>query len=75
MSLIKPLQDFSPGEAIGRALDSVGISQERFELWLGEPCNCPERKAKLDAVWAWAVRVLDGKLDKAAEYFDHITGS
>ena len=60
------------GDRIERALNTVGVSQERVERWIGGLCQCKERKEKLNRLHAWVNRVLDGKIDKAAEYFDEI---
>lgn len=63
------------GDIVEKALGVVGITKERVSEWLGEPCGCVERKEKLNAISAWANRVLLGHTDDAAQYFDQMTAS
>ena len=56
------------GTAVESALSLVGISSERVETWLGKPCNCKERKEKLDQLGHWASRVLRGRTKQAKEF-------
>lgn len=65
---------FKIGDAIERALATVGITPERVETYLGRPCRCRERKRKLNEVGNWAYRILSGNTDKAKEEFDKIVG-
>jgi len=60
------------GDLIESALSSVGITSGRIERWLAGPCGCEERKRKLNAVSAWARRVLSGKKEKAREHLGGI---
>lgn len=60
------------GDAIATALSVVGITDDRIERWLGQPCKCPERREKLNSVDAWARRVVSGKVERAIEYLDRI---
>jgi hypothetical protein len=62
------------GDAVARALSLVGVTENRVEWWLGQPCSCAERKAKLNALDAWARRIIAGRLEKAEEYLDRILG-
>lgn len=50
------------GDGIERALGLAGITLERVERWLGAPCNCQERRDKLNQLHLWSKRVLSGKL-------------
>lgn len=63
---------FRLGDSIGSALKVVGVTDERVTSWLGRPCGCPERRARLNALGAWAHRVLTGNTDKANEYLEDI---
>ena len=63
------------GDVIERALTAVGITKNRVENWLGEPCNCNERREKLNAIHAWAICVVKGKAERAREYLDQIISS
>lgn len=60
------------GDWIEVTLSSVGITKERVTEWLGEECNCEERKQKLNQLHAWARRVFSGKRDNAKEYLEEI---
>lgn len=61
------------GDSIERALRVVGITENRVRAVLGE-CNCRERRDRLNALHAWAARVLAGKLEGARGYFERIVG-
>lgn len=64
------------GDSVERALESIGLSKERVELWLGEVCRgCEERKRRLNAIDAWARRVLSGRRQDAEQYLQQITES
>lgn len=56
------------GDRMEQALTSVGITKERVEAWLGEPCRCPERKEKLNQLGRWLRRVTSGKIEHAQKY-------
>ncbi len=62
------------GTHIAAALSSVGVTPERVEGWLGEPCNCRERQEKLDQLSRWACRVARGKVDGAFGFLRSIMG-
>jgi len=42
--------------------------------WLGGACGCEGRRDRLNALGAWARRVLAGKREQAVEYLDRIIG-
>jgi hypothetical protein len=52
------------GDSVQRALSLVGVTEQRVKALLGD-CCCEERKAKLNALDAWARRVLRGNLKEA----------
>lgn len=60
------------GDKIELALTRVGVTHERVERWLGRPCNCPERREKLNRLGRWASRILVGKLDNAVQHLENI---
>jgi len=60
------------GDLIEKALSLTGITPDRVEEWLGRPCNCRERKEKLNQLGLWAARVVAGRLGKAREYLERI---
>jgi hypothetical protein len=77
-SAISSYEDFSPptntssiagswalGDAVKKALSSVGITEDRVSSWLGAPCNCSERADKLNQVSAWAESILKGIMKPA----------
>ena len=60
------------GDQVQQALTRVGITKDRVEQWLGRPCHCLERQAKLNALGFWARRVLKGSLDRMTEILERI---
>jgi len=60
------------GDALEAALKTVGITEERVTAWLGRPCNCRERREKLNRLGMWATRIHVGKTERAEEYLDQI---
>lgn len=63
------------GNTVEQALRLVGVTQQRVEYWLGTPCNCPERIAKLNQIGAWAWRIVEGRTENALHYLDLIIGA
>lgn len=49
------------GSAVKKALEKVGITEERIEKWVGHGCRCGERRRKLDRLSVWASHILQGK--------------
>lgn len=62
------------GDRIAEALARAGVTEERVSRWLGRKCNCRRRKEKLNALEAWARRVLKGKAADAKKYLDEMIG-
>lgn len=60
------------GDLVEKALSTVGVTKERVEKWVGGPCGCEERKAKLNALSYWVARVLNGKTEKAGEHLERL---
>ena len=60
------------GDRIGKALASIGITDERFSALLKRPCRCPQRRAWLNKLDLWARRVTAGKNENAERYLDEI---
>ncbi len=60
------------GDVLETALATVGINKSRVESYLGKPCRCPERQARLNSLHLWAKRITLGKLDRAQEFLDKI---
>ncbi len=46
------------GDVVAAALAAAGLTSERVSAWLGAPCNCAARQARLNALGRWAQRVL-----------------
>lgn len=62
-------------EAIDAAVRLAGADRYRVGRWLREPCGgCEERRRRLNALGAWAARVLRGRADRAREHLDRIMG-
>jgi len=62
------------GDVIHTALETVGVTTDRVSKWLGKPCNCPERREKLNQLHRWAERIIAGRIDKAITYLEQIIG-
>jgi hypothetical protein len=62
------------GDKVKQALERVGISEERVSAFLGRPCRCKERQRKLNALHAWASRVLSGRTEGARRHLDGVMG-
>ena len=60
------------GDTVEKALTTVGITKDRVEYWLGQPCGCEQRREKLNALGSWAKRILSGKVEQAKEFLDGI---
>ena len=68
-------KDMQLGDAVEKALTTVGITKERAEkvfAWLGLPCGCSERQEKLNQLGRWASRIASGKTEKAETYLNQI---
>lgn len=62
--------DWPLGDQVATALTAVGITKEQVSRWLGKPCDCPARQAKLNQIGHWAsgfATGLFGKADAEAE--------
>jgi hypothetical protein len=62
------------GDRIKQALECVGVSEDRVSAFLGRPCRCKERQRKLNALGAWAARVLSGRTEDAKKHLDGVLG-
>ena len=62
------------GDQIERSLTAIGITSDLVSTWLGRPCGCEERKAKLNALGVWANRVTAGRVGNARGYLLGILG-
>jgi hypothetical protein len=60
------------GDWVSAALSAVGVTPQRVARWLGRPCDCEERKAKLNALHAWARRWAAGHREGAREYVERV---
>lgn len=60
------------GDFVEKSLKRVGVSQERVERWLGQPCGCQERKEKLNSLHAWARKTSQSAVDTALGWLDRI---
>lgn len=62
------------GDLIHQALARVGVTPERVEQWVGAPCNCQERRIKLNQLSNWAATVVRDGLADGREYLERILG-
>ena len=60
------------GDLIESALQSVGVTSELVGQWVGKPCNCIERKQRLNALSNWAIRIMQGKNGRAKEHLEEL---
>lgn len=59
------------GDTIQRALEMVGITQQRVERWLGD-CCCEERKEKLNQLDMTARRIIKGRIEGGKTYLERL---
>lgn len=50
------------GDAVKNALDKVGVTEERVQIWLGGKCNCAGRRKKLNDLSQWAEKLVNGQI-------------
>lgn len=60
------------GDHVESALTAVGITSERVEKWLGRPCGCKARKAKLNKLSDWVSSVVTGTKAEAVERLEEM---
>ena len=60
------------GDSVKRGLELLGITQQRVEGWLGEPCNCQERIEKLNQLDTICRRVIKGKIESGRFYLNQL---
>ena len=58
------------GDHVEQMLEKFGISQERVTRWLGRPCNCEERKQKLNQLSITVKRFQRNQLSNLKSYFE-----
>lgn len=63
------------GDLVKSALETVGITEDRVQSFLGKPCSCKKRRDKLNQLDSWARRVVSGKVEDAKRYLEGIIGS
>ena len=56
------------GDYVHNALAGVGVTPEAVYRWVGSPCGCEERRAKLNALDLWARRAARVTLTVARDY-------
>lgn len=61
------------GDFVESVLSLIGITPDRVRLWIGKDCGCKERKERLNALHAWAKRVMRGNVHDAEERLDQLT--
>lgn len=58
------------GDSVKQALETVGVTQDRVEQWLGRPCNCKERQERLNQLDAVCRRILRGRIEGGKRYVE-----
>lgn len=67
------MEEWKLGDQLHEALATFGITPQRVSRFLGVPCDCKFRQARLNALSAWAQRVVAGKpRDQAQSELDRI---
>ena len=56
------------GDSLKAALERIGVTEARVSAWLGKPCGCDERRAKLNALHWWAQQAAKAPAEKAAAW-------
>lgn len=59
------------GDTVQKALESVGITQQKVKTWLGD-CCCEERKEKLNQLDMACRRFLRGRIEKGRVYLEQL---
>lgn len=74
--VVMPHENVAPGvgDLVESALAGIGITKERVSRWLGRPCRCAERQAKLNRLGEWAKSVVGGAVHDAKERLDQMLG-
>ena len=62
------------GDLVQKALSTVGVTEERVQAFLGQPCSCKKRRDRLNQLDTWARRVVAGKVDNATKYLNDLIG-
>jgi hypothetical protein len=62
------------GDIVKNALAKLNITEAKVSKWLGRPCGCAERAARLNAIGLWAKRVMKNKIQNAREFLSNIIG-
>lgn len=57
------------GDTVKLALETVGITENRVKMWLGD-CCCEERKEKLNQLDIACRRILRSKIDRTKRYLE-----
>lgn len=55
------------GTLIESTLKLAGVTPETIQRWVGCPCHCRERVAKLNRLSRWARNAMAGKLKNPLE--------
>lgn len=62
------------GDALAKAIETVGIDKVDVEAFLGEECGCGDRQEKLNALDRWARQSVKETAEAAKTFFQKITG-
>ena len=61
------------GDAVERALTTVGVTKELVERWIGK-CCCAERKMKLNSLDSWTRQVISGRILEGKKLLETMMG-
>lgn len=59
------------GDYVQKALSLAGVTEQRVKALIGD-CCCEERRAKLNALDAWARRVLRQGAEEAERWLEKL---
>lgn len=62
------------GDRAEALLQRVGITKERVSAWMGKPCGCPERKAKMNELSDWVENAAKESVDRAKSWLERLLG-
>lgn len=62
------------GDRVESVLTAFGITKERVERWVGQPCGCAERQQKLNRLGEWAAAAVERGKEWAASKLEELTG-
>lgn len=60
------------GDHIETTLSKIGITSDRIHSWLGIPCNCQERKDKLNQLDLTIRQLVRNGVERTKKYLEEM---